>query len=740
MLLNNGRWFSSHGIRTEGKVRLDELALFLQEYLQKKVPEGKTEGSAFKQLNNWAVLAWLKPGELAADIVAQFKDSWKTYNEKAHLWLIAQMDKVNQQYDYKLTGNDDELTLSPFYKVLHYANARDKELRKGHSESVYQNAKAIYEVDDGGVAENAVQVTLPLMRTVVERTEKEMKMMQKVYALFVGVEDKNGHSMPADQLLLAAMTVFVKKRSVDSVRFETQRLANAEASSAAIKQALQKFYEKATSQDIILFFFSGKALLNDINQLVCNTPADSAVVDTFSELDFNKIAANSGKNCRSVIILDTSTGYYPWGTDNDIFIGATTNSPQASAINSAEYSTFLDTLIKLLVTTEISYTYKDILSLLRHSVNDTRRGRYEESPVIRMPKKIQSNYFLSKWGPPEFKYPLLAYSESHQCWRLIEEDFIIVQPNSNCYVSDYETKERIADVRGELFVNRENNFLQFGGLTNLLDQRKVYHAEYTRHELIYDIIMATGAEWLSVLREFEAPAKDLYGEPFSNWGDVVAAKGYSGDKDHFLLKLQTEYYYGALLIDVKNDEKEFCEISLHYPAKGENEKFDGKEFDRITTIAKKAADIIPTIHKLVRYQYLLELARPANYYVGYKELDLSYRWNMDETITSSFTTIIISDESFFFDGGRVHCKPIVLTLINNELFTVFYEIYMLAPDLTIKRVSGNAINFVERVNEKTIFISEPELMEKALSSSTEIIIKILTSRDPIIVDFSQKPV
>jgi hypothetical protein len=745
MLLNEGSWFSSRGIRKEGKSRLTELAYFLREYIQKKVPEGKYEGSAYRQLNNWAVMAWLKPAQLAAEIAKAFEASSKSKNEKAQIWLSSQMEKVNLQYEQRVTGTENRQDLNPFYKVFYYGRARNSELRKNHSETVFNNARAMYQFADFGVEEKEVQVSLPLMKSVVERAEREVNAVQRVLALFVVITENERYDPETEVSLdiIQKMTHSILNLEAYNVQYETVHLYNVAATASAISLTLQDLYRNAKTEDIVLFFFTGNSELAENNYLLCWPDESGENRETkFSEPEYNAIVQYAPRKCRSVIILNTNTGYYNWGTQNDVFIGATNFTYQIPGEQKDRKGSFLVSLSKLLKSPGQNYTYKDLHLLLRHGMKDFYNGQFDERPVMRMPKNLANNYFLSK-NRHRVHYPLLAYNKTYACWQVIEEDFTILETSGECQVFDYEMESNIPGMIGELFLNLEQNIIKFEGQTEWLEQDKVYRVVYEQHPLYFEIMGPDGLEWMNTNNSISQLFEGFEFDRFSKWRILMPAKSNSISKNEFTQKLNADYPNGALLIDVKNTDKEYCEITLYHPTDLFLNSYDKDpiQFRVISAIAKKPADILPTIVRMVHYRYVMELKKTHYNNVGNDALNISFKWNNEDRmdVTGKFPTIVITDESYTISEGRIQFKPITVAINNYESFPVFYDIYFLsAHNGTIKKVLGSDISFVGPRQEKTIYIDEPELIDGVLTYSG-CMIKVLTSRDPIMIDFTQNP-
>ncbi len=124
-LLAEGSGFMRFGLAIEGRERITDLAHFLQQYLQLKIVANSPDGAGFRQINEWAVQAWLTPRLLARELTRAFQTNAKGNNEHGQLWLATQMDKLKLQYERNVKSDtlDDE-SLYPFYRIYYYGKAR----------------------------------------------------------------------------------------------------------------------------------------------------------------------------------------------------------------------------------------------------------------------------------------------------------------------------------------------------------------------------------------------------------------------------------------------------------------------------------------------------------------------------------------------------------------------------------------------------------------------------------------
>jgi hypothetical protein len=71
-LLNDNKWFQFLGIESFGPERATTLAKFLRQYLADKRSASESNAAGFREINDWAAMAYLHPNELAIEIAKAY--------------------------------------------------------------------------------------------------------------------------------------------------------------------------------------------------------------------------------------------------------------------------------------------------------------------------------------------------------------------------------------------------------------------------------------------------------------------------------------------------------------------------------------------------------------------------------------------------------------------------------------------------------------------------------------------
>ncbi|MBC7934515.1 MAG: caspase family protein [Rhizobacter sp.] len=759
MLLKDGKWFEIYGIRKEGKTRLTDLAQFLREYLTRKVPENKYDGAAFRQLNDWAVMAWLDPKQLATEIARTFEGNSKIKNEKAQLWLSLQLDKVGLQYDRNVNFSNDKKDLNSFYRIFYYGKARKEELKNKNEEAIYEYAKEIRRFVDIGELKNEIKIPLPLLKSAAERTERKISDVQRIIGLFIGVNDYKDENIKSlqsskssvEKMISLLQACFSSTEAINKVIFEQVILIDEAATLAAIMSTLTDVYKKANDEDIVLFFFSGhSARQPGANLLICYDTERSRINTTaFSNSDFNDIITKSGKNPQSVIILDTETGYYDWGKKDDVFIGATNNTSQAELVRPESSTFFMQGIFELLNKLNDNFTYKDLFLILKHRSDELPPSVGEERPVVRIPKTDYQGFFLSKRRSTSADYPILVYNVRYGSWEVVEEDYKILSLNHNTEVFDYKMNT-VSNARGEIFIDRENNFLAFNGSIANLQSGNIYRIKPSRDSLSYGIafdddLAPIEVSAISLITDI---IKNIEFDSYSKWGRLELFTDHPQNatlpqtlpytEDDYLSEFSRHSAVACLLIKPVKKNRANYQLSFH-------EKLLNETVSKILVLhVDNEKELEAAIIKLARYNYLFHLQLPVTDYVRHEPLNVAYRWywnleNHEGNEVDGENILFLTDECIRIEGDEIIYYPFSVAITNNEYFAIFFEIYMLVSDISIKNVSPASISKIEPGETITVTINEQSMLERMLIEDGDVSVKLLLGRDPIRVSFEQTP-
>ena len=107
-LLKDSRWFNAYGVAEFKTDRLQNLANFLRQYLSDRKSQKENNATGFREVNEWAALAYLDPDALALRIAEALKKSMVKQNEIGQLRLNVLMDRVGQQYELDIHDKQNE--------------------------------------------------------------------------------------------------------------------------------------------------------------------------------------------------------------------------------------------------------------------------------------------------------------------------------------------------------------------------------------------------------------------------------------------------------------------------------------------------------------------------------------------------------------------------------------------------------------------------------------------------------
>jgi hypothetical protein len=728
-LLKDGRWFYRYGIVLKGEERLFDLADFLQQYLALKVLGNSFEASGFKRLNEWASLAYSNPGELARQIGKVLEE--KCTDDQGQLWLNSQMDRLEKQYRFNVhnaNGNGLEV-LAPFFNLYYYSQSRKHEMF-GQSQQAQINASQIMNLPlsvNGGAT-----ISLPLAKNIADRTERRLNNIQRVVSLLIGIDEYKEHPLKgcvSSAKNLQELLIHLAVKREDRIQGKKENSINADsvftvfneqATRQNILGSVAAIFKEANPEDVCLVYFAGHAQNKSYTE---NTlfPVDTEFGNSHDLVneDFLK-AFIEGKRktpCQVVMILDSHTGYYHWVNEDDIFLGAVRHTTQTEVQikgNTTE-SPFFNALTYILSCTRGTITYRHLLLWLRFYVKNMF-PESDEQPVLMASPSNLDKYFLRADLRNINDAPVIAFNKEHNYWQVLQEDFKLIIINTLANLKDYNTFQDIPDARGEVFV-REGE-LRFGGATTGLNVDSIYRLDIQKSRLPVIFSIENAEEnWLKVLN-------DLGFGAFSKWQTLEFF--LEGDKT---LRDDAE----RLVLD--NVESGYI---LSYNTTDEHEKAYVRELE-----IGGANFLRDAIEKFVRYHYLCNLQLLQDYNKIYAPLDILFSVGWKGNWTGKFLDsehLNINEEAFSISEGEIKFYPFELNIENKESFPVYCSLYILASNFTIKMIPAQALNPIMPHTTATVIMDEPEYFELILSQSLNGQLKLLASRDPVQVDFSQSGV
>lgn len=725
-LLKDGNWFKRYGIALNGAERLQDLAGFLEQYVQVRLPEDAYDGTGFRKLNLWAAQAYLNPSELANSIAEALEKSQA--DRQGQLWLNTQMERIEKQFNLGIHnhGGSNEV-LRPFFNLFYYSEARKNEIFKKGESKIAESALAIQSILSADGKTRVIK--LPLTKAIADRTNRKLNKVQRVVSLLIGIDAYGAAALKgsvygANQM--AELLRFLDGSEAVSGKgggFDTGTvitLLNEAATKQGILSAVHHLFSTANAEDICLVYFSGHGTNESYHENLM-VPVDyggeADKMQAITNEEFFEVLYKGQSTCQTVMIHDSHSGYYKWVGEDDVYLGSVRHTTQTErpfdGKNSA--SAFLLAFVEIIRQTKGKITYRHLLLWLRFKVR-YQFGLKEEVPVLMASPDNDCRFFLR---PPtdraEDVPPLIAYNKAADRWQVLTEDFELPSLNLTTAIREYETNEKVQDAAGEIFVSDDG--VLFGGRTESLNKEALYFAEAAKPLLpVYCAGNGPDGEGIKKI------VVDLKLDSFLKW----RALKYFPKEDGTLFNDAER-----LVID---DLDEGYSLSF--------QSMDNKsEKANVRNVKVREASLLKdAIHKFARYHYLCNLRLPQEFYEIYEPLSLrfSYQWksnaikgnlHFDEPLT-------VSEESFFISGGSIQFHPLELLIENNEAFPVFCSICVLSSNLAIKKITP-APNPIMPKTTATVIMDEPKFFETLLSGHLNGQIKLLASRDPVQIDFSQ---
>jgi hypothetical protein len=729
-LLNDGAWFRRYGILLNGAEHLHQLAEFLRQYIKQKQPDANQETTGFRQLNEWAALAFLNPQELAGHIGKALVEN--KYNNQGQLWLNTQMERFENQFSFEVHNNNGNRdTLRPFYNLYHYTQARKNEIFSKGNKRISEHAQKIESITSGDG--KGYTITMPLSKAIADRTNRKLNKVQRILSLLIGIDEYSDLSYALRGCTYGARHLEEALKQLNNGDNENNqegyatdtylKLYNQDATKNNILGEIKVLFANANPEDICLIYFAGHGENGSYQEntiIPVDYTKDNSVTISNKEFLSHLHAVKNYMPCKTVFILDSHTGYYNWLDEDDIFIGGvrhTSQTEQPFDTGNVVASAFLLALTDIIRSTKGKITYRHLLRWLRFKVEQDY-GIKEQTPVLQTNLANLDNYFLRTDSKIKNDAPVIAYHKATHTWQLLEEDFKVMPLNVSTQLRDYETDELVKNASGELFV--EKNIICFGGNTNELDKSKLYRTDYQRELL--DILFEKGMRAYPDNEKIRLNLEEFAFDWFSKWEEiqVVRRKNLHEYSDH-------------LVIDSDNNN-----YIVHFTNRDKNEMRDQL---RLPWIFSQQIPLVEFLDRFTRYYYFLNLHRPAEdeYYKKYAPLNVTmlYSWADNKFHNPRDQhQLILSEEAFNIIGGSIEFKQLSISIQNKERFPVFCELYLVVSSLVIKKVAPITLRIMPG-ESMAIGVDERKAFEEILTKGLTGQLKLLTSRDPHQIDFSQ---
>jgi hypothetical protein len=730
-LLNDGSWFRRYGIAIDGTERLQQLADFLQQYVKQKQSSPGLESTGFKQLNEWAALAYLNPQELAGRIGDALEDSISS--NQRQLWVNAQMERFDKQFSYNVHHhNGNKEILRPFLNLYHYTQARKNDIFNRDNDKITGDSFKISSIPTGDGLGRII--SMPLSKAIADRTNRRINKVQRVISLLIGVDEYKDSKFGLKGCVYGAKQVAALLQQLNSKDPETSKegydtdtvfeLYNGEATAANIFETVRKLFSLANPEDICLIYFSGHGENGSYTE---NTliPADygSSNSGVITNHDFfNAIqTAKARTRCKVMLIVDSHTGYYNWVEPEDVFIGAVRHTMQTEQPFNGENvaSAFLLALRDIIRVTNGKITYRHLLRWLRFKIEEDYNVK-EQTPVLQTITANLDNYFLRTDLNNADDAPVIVFHKASNTWRVLNEDFKVLTLNTTTYVRDYETNELVPDVRGELFLRER--VIYFGGRIEGLEEDRLYKAESTRPQLVVQVLgsVTDKADKEKVAAEITSCKFDC----ISLWGAINPRIGInlSKERPHFAMSVDvgaSRYQVSFINTDSGKEQLNSWIFPRHFP-------------------------LVDFLQKLARYYYLINLTLPKDHDVLYDPLSVTMfcSWDGDSKASEPLSQqpVLLNEEALLINEGTIAIRSLIVQVINQDTFPVFCHLYLVVSDLTIQKIATVTPGMPLMSGGFFDISIERGLIESMLVKGLTGRLVLLVSRDPHQIDFSQKGV
>lgn len=730
-LLNEGSFFTAHGIRNEGKSRITELANFLEQYLARKTTPQQYDGTAFRKLNSWAVDAWTKPQSLADELLDSFNDYVVKGNEKGQLWLTLQMEKVKQQYDNKLSGVTNGNQLAAFNRLYFYGKARKEQLYHQRAEKVYDYSKEIANFIEEGVSVGKQEYNLPLMKEAVERTERKVKKVQKVFCLAVGIDEYPGLSNLKSTYTDAHVIIELLETLVAAGSFEVEHviLTGEKVTKQGVLDNLSSLYRKANPEDIVFFYFSGFASRDiqipggfseqsrpvDVNRIMMpdfkQEDDNTFITDReFSDL----ISVYNRKNAHTVVMLDANTGYYNWAGPNGVFIGSTRYGYgyESSELRNGLFSLELKDII---TKTKGKVTYRDLITYLRFKVasNATR-----QLPILYGNEEFYNRCFLTQLDTPGSNHSLIAFNKQTESWEVLEPYFKVELPGEQAYASNRlagDTRMFSGSVR---FAPSLNKMIFVDDGIERMDTGMFYMLE--THEKPMYVQFGHRTDLEAALVQIQHHAFPLW-DHFIIAGEPLQIPNASGAPSDCFAVWRFPGDSGQLAVLPGTNDK-------HYTLRIDSE---------YSQSLKKNLTIPELTEHITRFANFYNLSQPYLKKAEERELRISVSFvrGKEEFFISPATLSTEINKLMYIEKDKILFHPFKIMIHNDEDFPLFARCYFLGSDFSVHLVPGDI-----QIPSKEASHSEYDITEVAtimLEQNIWFRFKVLISRDPVRIGLSQ---
>ncbi len=732
-LLMDGRWFALQGITGFGSPRLKELAQFVWQYTNDKSVQKENSAKGFIKVNEWAALAYLQPDKLAIDMAMALQENFKTNNELGQLHLNLLMDRFDDQFELQIKEKDQPK--NAFINLHTYSKANKAKLFERSIDTISDLLAEITPEFIGQKNSNTTLLEFPVEKLAGQRMQRKKNGVQRVLSLLIGIDkyadpsinQLAGYTQSVDQIGDFLRTLNLKSFETEIIKILTNEVATREG----IIDAIREIYSRCNAEDICLIYLASHGANSNYTE---NTviPFDYRRENSqngISNSDFLEIVTRSNFNkCQSVFLLSSNTGYYKWVNENDIFIGAVRHTLKRM-IQSPSFSgsSFGKSFQEIINQTEGKIIYRDMYLWLNFKMeNDFEHS--EENPVMLTSRENLDNYFLTKNPVGPHNYSLIAFNKQIPVWQPVDEDFKTPLLNTEYTIHAYGSNDFPETVYGQLYHN--GTHLIFDPYSNLLLPEKLYKI-YSYQNLLTTYIHYSREQYRGIAAKIAERLGNFQPGHFSMWNGI---KAFVGDLYNVAEQKNTRHGRGELAIHV-------ADIGNNYHFHAAYFSSDRQNFiDNIAWNVPDEKTLINSINKFAGYCFFKNLLLEDYLGIAHLQAGIQYQWSTGkERIPLSETNmpVYIDNNSFTVQEDKIRFNPLDIFIINHEEYPLFYDVYLVASDFTIKKISPDSNKIVENKSPAIITMNEPVLLDKIFSNNLTAQVKVLLSRDPIRYDFSQ---
>lgn len=715
-LLKDDRWFRSFGISSvSGAARLEQLAHFLDQYIGQGLADGDQNAPVFKQLNRWAALAYLSPDTLAQEMAQALRDTFTEAGqpdlEQDQLRLNMLINRFGQQM--KMAIHQEEQDETMFRNLNRYSVANKARLFKDPAAEV---SDLFFQLDETYLEKEDTQgISLPLPAVTAGRLLRKKDKVQRVIPLLVGIDE-----YPRGELRAAVSNVNRFELALQSMN-ETDAYAiekpvvllDHQATIEAFRIRLDLAFAEAHEEDVVLVYFSGRAVQDESGSALMfyheSPKPDTTVSGVYHHVFKSWIQAYKTKTkCRLVLILDTDVnGYDAFVPDDDIQLAAVSQGQEQREIRSGETSStaFNQALVALMEGTGGRITYNDLLRILRLKTLQEEDFR-QERPVLIANAANRHRFFLSREVRTEpVLQPLMCYEQALEQLLVTGDDFLPPLRNVRTHVLEYPSGAEWLDTTGEIYT--DDNQLVFGASRWDSDPGKIYILEPERWPLLCADQTLTG---------LAAQQLPLDPGPFSLWGRLQDAATTE----------QTNY--GTLTLEDTGEDSVIATVSFRSP-------YSGDTFVSQWTVP--ATGFAESFRKFSRYIYLKNLALDTDPRTTDEAfmLQLFYGWQHRNDWQNDDLELDVS--SFDLSVGKLKLRPLNIEIHSDETQALYFHLYLLTSAFDIYKLKVTQ-TVIAPGTQLSMTVDVNDAVQQALSAGATITLKVLFSRDPIHLDFSQR--